>query len=81
MLKSTRLFFFVLVGLRLGGAMAHTSVFPATPTSADKDHRPDEQAIELVKRSYESGIAHDGTTLASLFLPGAADPHRYAGSE
>lgn len=68
MLKSTRLVFFVLAALLLGGA----PVFHATQASADKDRRSDEQAIELMmQRFHESVVAHDGTTLASLFLPDA----------
>ena len=51
---------------------AQTLVTSATQAQTANDHQADEAAIEQVMKEYHAAIlAHDGTTLTSLFLPDA----------
>ena len=51
---------------------AQTPVPSTAQTQAANDHRTDEAAIEQVMKRYHAAIlAHDGATLAGLFLPDA----------
>jgi ketosteroid isomerase-like protein len=51
---------------------AQTPVPSAAQTQTANDHQVDEAAIEQVMKEYHAAIlAHDGTTLAGLFLPDA----------
>jgi len=52
--------------------IAQTPAPSTTQTEAVNDHRADQAQIEQVMRQYHAAIlAHDGTTLSSLFLPDA----------
>jgi hypothetical protein len=68
-LKTLALCVFALLPIPL---TAQTQVRPAAQTQIANDHHADETAIEQVMKQYHAAIlAHDGTTLAGMFLPDA----------